>query len=79
MGGIGPLAWRDEVRLHPVALRECAFGRYDCYVLSGLWTSVTFLACAVVLWLRRRPWVLWLERPHSDGSSRLYPKLELLV
>jgi glycosyltransferase involved in cell wall biosynthesis len=66
MGGIGPRSWRDEIRLHPVALRECAFGRYDCYILSGLWTSVTFLSCAVVLWLRRRPWVLWLERPHPD-------------
>ena len=69
MRGIGPHSWRDEVRLHPVALRECAFGRYDCYVLSGLWTSVTFLACAVVLWLRRRPWVLWLERPHPGPAA----------
>lgn len=74
MGGIGPRAWRDEVRLHPGALRECAFGRYDCYVLSGLWTSVTFLACAVMLWLRRRPWVLWLERPHSDPLPGSYLK-----
>ena len=69
MGGIGPRRWRDEVRLHPLALWECALGDYDCYVLSGLWTSVTFLSCAAVLCLRRRPWVLWFERPHSDASA----------
>jgi glycosyltransferase involved in cell wall biosynthesis len=67
MSGIGPRAWRDEVRLHPLAVWECAFGRQDCYVLSGLWTSITVLTCALVLWLRGRPWVLWLERPHLDS------------
>jgi glycosyltransferase involved in cell wall biosynthesis len=69
MRGIGPRAWRDEVRLHPLALWECASGRHDCYVLSGLWTSITFLTCALVLWLRSRPWVLWLERPHPDSLT----------
>jgi glycosyltransferase involved in cell wall biosynthesis len=69
MSGIGPRAWRDEVRLHPLALWECASGRHDCYVLSGLWTSITFLTCALVLWLRGRPWVLWLERPHPDSLT----------
>ena len=67
MFGIGPRGWRDEVRLHPAAIWECIFGSFDCYVLSGLWTSVTFLACALVLALRRRSWVLWLERPHLDS------------
>lgn len=78
MGGVGPRGWRDEVRLHPVALWECAFGRYDCYVLSGLWTSVTFLACAAVLWLRRQPWVLWLERPHP-ADAPWFPRLVRLM
>jgi glycosyltransferase involved in cell wall biosynthesis len=81
MGGIGLRSWRDEVRLHPIALRECIFGHYDCYVLSGLWASVTFLTCALVLWLRRRPWVLWLERPHllDDFEIDAYSKLRNLA
>lgn len=69
MLGIGPHSWRDEVRLHPGALWECAVGRFDCYVLSGLWTSITLLACAALLTLRCKPWILWLERPRSDWNG----------
>lgn len=64
--GAAPRRWRDEFRLHPRALREAAFGRYDCYVLSGLYTSITFLLCAIVLSVRRKPWAIWLERPHAE-------------
>lgn len=63
MLGIGPAAWRDEVRLHPRALWEVLTGRYDMYVLSGHYSSITFVVCAALLSLRRRPWVMWLERP----------------
>lgn len=61
--GCAPRSWRDEVRFHPRAVWETAFGQYDCFVLSGLYTSVTFLACAFMLCLRGRPWSVWLEQP----------------
>lgn len=67
--GLGPRSWRDELRLHPQAVRECLFGRYDCYVLSGLMNSVTFLACSLVLRLRREAWCVWLERPRPRSAS----------
>jgi glycosyltransferase involved in cell wall biosynthesis len=70
MKGLAPAGWRDEVRLHPRAIWEAMFGRYDCYVLSGLYTSITFLICALVLILRRRPWAAWLERPRPDARRR---------
>ena len=67
LAGVGGSRRRDELRLHPRALWEAAFGRADCYVLSGLYTSLTFLGCAMLLTLRRKPWALWLERPRADG------------
>lgn len=76
MSGLAPRSWRDEVRLHPQAIAEAAFGRFDCFVLSGLYTSITFLGCAFVLAIRRKPWIIWLERPraaapHGRHSRRL--------
>ena len=68
MAGLAPRSWRDEVRLHPRAITEAAFGRFDCFVLSGLYTSVTFLCCALLLRLRGKPWIMWLERPHVEGD-----------
>ena len=67
--GIGPGSWRDEIRLHPGAVRECLFGRYDCYVLSGLMNSVTFLACTLALRLRGARWGVWLERPRPRDAA----------
>ena len=67
--GIGPRSWRDEVRLHPGAVRECLFGRYDCYVLSGLMNSATFLACTLALRLRGARWGVWLERPRPRDAA----------
>lgn len=64
--GAAPRRWRDEFRLHPRAVREAMFGRFDCYILSGLYTSMTLLACAVVLTIRRKPWAIWLEQPRSE-------------
>ena len=58
-----PRQLRDEFRLHPGAVWETAWGDYDAYVLSGLYTSVTFLTCALLLSLRGKPWGVWLERP----------------
>jgi glycosyltransferase involved in cell wall biosynthesis len=66
MAGLAPRSWRDEFRLHPKAVWEAARSRFDCYVLSGLYTSVTFLCCALVLTIRRRRWIVWLERPHPE-------------
>lgn len=63
--GLAPRWWRDEFRMHPGALRETAWGDYDAYILSGLSTSVTFMLCAAVLWLRGKPWAVWLERPRA--------------
>ncbi|MEX0742423.1 MAG: glycosyltransferase family 4 protein [Phycisphaeraceae bacterium] len=68
--GLFPSKLRDEFQIHPRALWETAFGRRDCYVLSGLYTSLTFLMCAMILIVRRKPWVLWLERPRG-GQFRM--------
>lgn len=69
MTSILPPRVAAELQFHPRAVWECAVGRWDCYVLSGLYTSVTFLMCAAVLTLRRARWVVWFERPHSDSRS----------
>src|SRR5881409_1629658 len=66
LSGIGPRWWRDEFRLHPRALWEAAFGHFDCYVLSGLYSSITFLTCALLLTLQGKPWLMWLERPSPE-------------
>jgi glycosyltransferase involved in cell wall biosynthesis len=69
MSAVAPASWRDEFRLHPRALWEAACGRYDCYVLSGLYTSITFLCCAAILQLRGKPWIVWLERPRRFATA----------
>lgn len=65
-----PAKYRDELRLHPHAVWETAFSKHDCYVLSGIYTSITFLLCALVLTIRRKPWAMWLERPRPQTSAR---------
>ncbi len=64
--GIGPSTWSDAFRLHPSAIAECLTGRFDRYVLSGQYTSLTFVACSMLLHARRKPCVLWLERPWPE-------------
>jgi glycosyltransferase involved in cell wall biosynthesis len=62
--GCGPRRRGSEAwRVHPRALREVLSSDHDFYILSGCYTSPTFLACAVCLWLRRKRWGVWLERP----------------
>jgi len=61
-GGRGAHCWK----LHPRALREVLVGKHDFYVLSGHYTSLTFLVCALILWLRRKRWGVWLERPWPE-------------
>jgi glycosyltransferase involved in cell wall biosynthesis len=63
LSAIGLPGRRDEFRLHFGAIRECINHPHDAYVLSGLYTSPTFLLCALVLWIRRAEFILWLERP----------------
>ncbi|MGD9872949.1 MAG: glycosyltransferase family 4 protein [Kiritimatiellia bacterium] len=58
--------WRDECRVHPGALREVRSGTYDAYVLSGVYTSPTFLLCALILHWQRKKWAVWFERPWPD-------------
>ncbi len=60
----------DELRLHGHPIREAAFGRYDLYILSGIYTSLTFLACAAILHCRGRKWVLWWERPRPSHAPQ---------
>ena len=60
---MAPLSWPDEYTFHPGALREVWQSKHDFYVLSGLYTSTTFLLCAFLLCLRRKKWALWLEQP----------------
>jgi glycosyltransferase involved in cell wall biosynthesis len=64
--GLGPQGWRDEIRIHLGAVFEIVRSKYDFYVLSGIYTSVTFLACALVLTFMRKGWAVWLERPWPD-------------
>lgn len=64
LAGLAPRQWRDEFRLHPRAVWEALRGDFDVYILSGLYTSVTFLTCAAALSLRGKPWAVWLEQPH---------------
>ena len=61
----------DELRLHGHPIREAAFGQYDLYILSGLYTSVTFLMCAGILHCRGRKWAVWWERPRAPAPSSL--------
>lgn len=80
---VGPARWPEEFRYHPRAAREVAAGAHDLYILSGHYTSSTFLACARAAVRRSRPWVMWLERPWPEDyqppwASRLsvrYPWL----
>lgn len=73
---IVPRGFPVELHFHPRAVWECATHPSDCYVLSGLYTSITFLACAVILTLRRKPWLVWFERsrPQSRGDAFWSPK-----
>lgn len=68
---IGVPGNRDELKVHPGGLRDAMFGKHDVFVLSGLYTSPTFLFSAIILWLRRRGFVLWLERPSEAGRPDL--------
>ncbi|MBU1695359.1 MAG: glycosyltransferase [Verrucomicrobia bacterium] len=64
--GWGPRLWSDAFRFHPSACREVWKTDHDLYVLSGQYTSLTVIACAVLLCWRRKPWALWLERPWPE-------------
>jgi len=66
MRGWGSERHRDELRLHPSALTEVWRGAHDVYVLSGVYTSPTFLMCAWILHWRRKPWAVWFERPWPE-------------
>ena len=65
--GMGPSLWSDAFRVHPGAVWECMVGKFDLFVLSGQYTSLTFVACAFLLTLRRKPWTLWLEQPWPEN------------
>jgi glycosyltransferase involved in cell wall biosynthesis len=60
---------KDEYKLHPRALWEALWGKYDCYVLSGFYTSLTFQLCALILRFRRAAVAVWLERPRSNAGA----------
>jgi glycosyltransferase involved in cell wall biosynthesis len=64
--GWGPRLWSDAFRFHPAACREVRTSDHDLYVLSGQYTSLTLIACAIRLGRRRKPWALWLERPWPE-------------
>jgi len=60
----------DELRLHGGPIREAIFGQHDLFVLSGLYTSMTFLCCAWFLHCRGKRWALWWERPRARDPRR---------
>ncbi len=64
-----PYLNRDELRIHPEAWREVWRKTADVYVLSGMYTSLTFQVCILLLWLRGLPFVLWLERPAEASRN----------
>ena len=66
MRSVTPRFLPQELLVHPRAVWECAFSRQDCFVLSGLYTSLTFLLCTLVLRVRRVPRIVWFERPRPD-------------
>ncbi len=59
----------DELRFHGRPIREAAFGQHDLYILSGLYTSVTFLASAWILYCRGQRWAIWWERPRAKNKA----------
>ncbi len=59
----------DELRFHGRLIWQAAFGQHDVYILSGLYTSVTFLCCAGLLHCRNKPWAIWWERPHAKANT----------
>ena len=67
LGGIGPSLWADAFRLHLRALMDCLFGKHELFVLSGQYTSLTFVACSWILRLRRKRWAMWLEQPWPEN------------
>ncbi len=69
---------RDEFRVHPEGLCEVWRSQHDIYVLSGLYTSPTFQLCALILALRRKPIVFWLERPSEAMRSDLSLLLKVI-
>lgn len=60
----------DELRVHGRAIWEATFGDYDLYILSGLYTSITFLACAWILYCRGKKWAIWWERPRPSKPEK---------
>jgi phosphatidylinositol alpha-1,6-mannosyltransferase len=76
--GYGLSKRRDELRVHPDALREVWVGDFDAYILSGLYTSPTFLLSVMLLWLRGKPFCLWLERP-SEFNRKDIPILKRIA
>lgn len=64
----------DELRVHGRAILEATFGQYDLFILSGLYTSITFLTCAWILYCRGKKWAIWWERPHATKEQeRRFP------
>ncbi len=59
-----------KLRLHGGPIREAIFGQHDLFVLSGLYTSLTFLCCAWFLHCRGKRWALWWERPRARDPRR---------
>lgn len=59
----GSSSWADALRIHGAALREVKQGAHDVCVLSGQYTSPTFMLCAWRLARMGRKPILWLERP----------------
>lgn len=69
-------AWaiRPELRYQADAVRELSDHAYDIFILSGLYTNLTFLACARRLIQLKRPWLMWLERPWPTDYRPVWAK-----
>ena len=70
---------RDELRYHPDAARQLRADPPDAVVLSGLYTSPTFLRLARGLArgaFGAVPWAVWLERPRpAHGKAGWSPRV----
>lgn len=79
MRSVTPRFLPQELLIHPRAVWECAVSKQNCFVLSGLYTSLTFLLCALVLTARRVPWIVWFERPHPGRREEGHWSPRLLM
>ncbi|MBN1551179.1 glycosyltransferase family 4 protein [bacterium] len=83
MPALGLRTGKDEFRIHLSILKEIKSSSHDVYILSGLYTSPTFLLSARRLEQLKKCWTMWLEQPwpneyHPQWATKLSAKSSLV-